>query len=573
MATLAFAILLLSTAVAGADFQVNTQTAYGQKNPDIVVDSDGGFVVVWSGYSLESGYTSMILGQRYDSSGATLGTEFQVSDANTSLDRYPSVATGSDGGFVVVWDGPAGLSYQEILAQRFDADGSKLGTNFVVNTYTTLAQRFPEVISDGARNYVIVWTGFSGQDGDGAGVFGQRIESSGATVGTEFLVNSTTLGYQTEATLDAEGGSGGFVVAWEGNPGSGLFARRFDGGGAPLAPEFQVTNGFVSGAVAGVEAGGFVTVWQGTEGVADIFGQRYDATGAPVGPEFQVTNNGGGNLVSEVGFPRHSVNAFSIDSDSAGSFVVVWDGSELYGRKFDAAAQPLGGEFRVNSYTTSSQSFPVVGADDQGNFVVAWSSFGQDGDAYGVFAQRFLSTALVCPAVPQSAAQCFAALRSQMQMSAKGGSRDRLKWKWQKGDEIDVLALGDPVAVTSHAFCIYEDDVLIKTMTANPGGSCGGKPCWKAAGGSGFKYQDKDLDPGGSNGGLFKLQTRAGDAGKSRAQVQGKGGGLSLQSVLPIGASSTVVAQLINSDGACWTSEFASAVASKNDENQYKAKN
>ena len=51
---------------------------------------------------------------------------------------------------------------------------------------------------------------------------------------------------------------------------------------------------------------------------------------------------------------------------------------------------PLGPEFRVNTYTTNEQRLPSVAADGSGNFVVAWTSR-QDGSGYGVFGQRFCS--------------------------------------------------------------------------------------------------------------------------------------------------------------------------------------
>src|SRR6185295_10007224 len=58
-----------------------------------------------------------------------------------------------------------------------------------------------------------------------------------------------------------------------------------------------------------------------------------------------------------------------------------------------AAAQgdPLGPEFRVNTYTTGSQAAPSVAADSSGNFVVVWAS-DQDGSNLGVFGQRYDSS-------------------------------------------------------------------------------------------------------------------------------------------------------------------------------------
>src|SRR5262245_65799571 len=64
-------------------------------------------------------------------------------------------------------------------------------------------------------------------------------------------------------------------------------------------------------------------------------------------------------------------------------------GLALAGLSASASAQPIGSEFQVNTYTTSSQTFASVAADADGNFVVVWHSFGQDGSGRGVFGQRF----------------------------------------------------------------------------------------------------------------------------------------------------------------------------------------
>jgi len=47
------------------------------------------------------------------------------------------------------------------------------------------------------------------------------------------------------------------------------------------------------------------------------------------------------------------------------------------------------GEFRANTETTNNQSDPALAADSNGNFIITWSSYAQDGDSGGIFAQRF----------------------------------------------------------------------------------------------------------------------------------------------------------------------------------------
>jgi len=87
-----------------------------------------------------------------------------------------------------------------------------------------------------------------------------------------------------------------------------------------------------------------------------------------------------------------------VAAEANGDFVVVWyssgqdgDSYGIFGRRFSSAGGGLATEFQVNTRTTNYQGLPSVAADDDGDFVVAWQSFLQDGDANGVFARRFSS--------------------------------------------------------------------------------------------------------------------------------------------------------------------------------------
>jgi hypothetical protein len=86
-----------------------------------------------------------------------------------------------------------------------------------------------------------------------------------------------------------------------------------------------------------------------------------------------------------------------VSMDSTGNFVAAWasvDGggnSDIYARRYDAAGNALGNEFLVNTYTTNNQTLPDVAVAPNGNFVITWSSTGQDGSEEGVYAQRYNS--------------------------------------------------------------------------------------------------------------------------------------------------------------------------------------
>jgi predicted Zn-dependent protease len=89
----------------------------------------------------------------------------------------------------------------------------------------------------------------------------------------------------------------------------------------------------------------------------------------------------------------------AVAMDANGNYVVVWsscgqDGSGwgVYAQRYDYQGNRIGGEFRVNTTTAGDQSTAAVAMDNAGNFVVVWLSYGQDGSGYGVYGQRFNSS-------------------------------------------------------------------------------------------------------------------------------------------------------------------------------------
>ena len=68
-----------------------------------------------------------------------------------------------------------------------------LGPEARVNTTTAGDQSNVEVAADADGDFVLVWQS-DGQDGSGLGVYARRYAASGAALGGEFLVNTTTAG-------------------------------------------------------------------------------------------------------------------------------------------------------------------------------------------------------------------------------------------------------------------------------------------------------------------------------------------------------------------------------------------
>jgi hypothetical protein len=400
-ALLILSLGLGSLAVAGVapngrEFHVNTYTSSYQSRQAVGMDGDGDFVVAWMSDG-QDGDSGGIFAQRFDSSGSAVGAEFQVNALTTKGQSWPVVGMDGDGDFVVVWEsyGQDGDSWG-IFAQRYDSSGSAVGAEFLVNTDTTSSQASAAVGMDGDGDFVVVWRSWR-QGGPQYGILAQRYDSSGSAVGAEFLVNTYTTSSQIRPDVGMDG-DGDFVVAWESygqdGDGWGIFAQRYDSSGAALGAEFQVNTyetDMQSQPAVGMDGDGdFVVVWEsyGQDGSDwGIFAQRYDSSGSAVGAEFQVSTY----TTSWQTWP-------AVGMDGDGDFVVVWssdgqDGSDygIFAQSFDSSGSAVSSEFQVNTYTTHWQGTPAVGMDGDGEFVVVWTSSGQDGSSYGIFGQRVLT--------------------------------------------------------------------------------------------------------------------------------------------------------------------------------------
>ena len=256
-----------SGARLGAEFQVNTYTTDYQRDPAVASDSVGNFVVVWQSRAQDRSDFG-VFGQRFASNGAQVGTEFQVNTYTPNAQRYPAVASDAAGDFVVAWQSPQDGSDYGVFSQRFASTGARLGAEFQVNSFTFDNQAKAAVASGSAGNFVIVWQSHN-QDGSDYGVFGQRYTSNGTPLGQEFQINTFTPDNQINAAV-ASDAAGDFVVAWasyrQDGSSFGVFGQRFLSTGAPLGTEFLVETYTVSEqnvpSVASSSTGNFVVAWQ-----------------------------------------------------------------------------------------------------------------------------------------------------------------------------------------------------------------------------------------------------------------------------------------------------------------------
>jgi hypothetical protein len=409
-------LLILTTAAiaqdpipVGSEFEISTTVGYDGQWPHVSMGSEGQFVVVW-----DNQYTR-VRGQRFASDGSPVGANFFVNSTLAARQVFARVAMGPTGNFTVVWQGGNHLfdgqdgSLGGVMLQRFDSDGNTIGAEFTVNSYTSGNQSSITVSAASSGEFVVVWTSpeSTGPDTD-ASIQGQRFSSNGSPLGLEFQLNSYTTGNQVFPRID-HAPNGEFVVVWgsAGSPGDdnyefSVVGRRFEANGAPIGSDFQVNSGTfgsqISADVAVGPAGEFMVAWG--NGNASIQAQRFHSDATPQGSQFQVDSYAPSLLLR---YPN-------ISSTTDGDFLVTWSSGHFSdpgpdGSRFTVAAQlfarddgmlvgdgRLGGEIVVNTTTALTQWRSAVSGGPDGIFTVVWRD---DLSAGGNRGQRLLSPTLI----------------------------------------------------------------------------------------------------------------------------------------------------------------------------------
>lgn len=384
-------IVLCLSGFCQADIQVNTYTNNNQRNPAIAMDSNGNFVVVWDSYGQDGSYTG-IYGQRFGADGRPIGEEFQINTTTFYIQNRPDIAMAPDGHFVVTWQSDSELN---IYARLFDPNGLPTTGEFLVNTYFPSVQRDPSVAMNSTGAFVIVWASWHGIDAHTGEYYitGRVYNATGVPQGNEFIVTQLPFGQDPDVAMDE---SGNFVVVWlrysSGSiPPAGYYIRfrRYYANGTPKGDEVQITDGSHDGEpkIAMNSVGNFVLTWQKSDPVIweeiDIYAQRFssDPNSLPLSDPWKV------NTYSDW---MQLTPAISMNEN--GEYVIIWttqyqedDDREIFGQRYDSNDVAVGGEFHVNKYTEGWQEAPDTVMRNDGALFNVWESDGQDGSKYGIF--------------------------------------------------------------------------------------------------------------------------------------------------------------------------------------------
>jgi hypothetical protein len=213
-------------------------------------------------------------------------------------DYAPQVtAVGSNGEYVVTWHGADSYGDNSIFVQKFNADGSI--TNQTPVQLEAIGYAFgddnsPQVVAVGSNGeFVVAWQGRD--SGNDYSIFVQKFNANG-TITSQTPVQLEAIGRTNDHDLAPQvaalGSNGEYVVTWSGVDSTGdysIFVQKFNANGTitnqtPVQLEaISKTNGSdESPQVAAVGSSGeYVITWTGVDSAGDysIFVQKFNANG------------------------------------------------------------------------------------------------------------------------------------------------------------------------------------------------------------------------------------------------------------------------------------------------------
>ncbi len=293
---------------------------------------DEQFLIAWqvipsetSGYDIYARFTG--------GDGSPSEAAFLVSrDTNTIGEGVPDVAYNPTGNeFLILWHAFTDGLWR-IWGQRISAAGQLLGRNFQVSSSPGDAQS-PQLAYNATRNeYVAVWQDFRSQRID---IYGQRLNADGERLGGNFVV-STAAGNKGRCDVAYGVQRDEYLVVWGDtrSEGQDIYAQRLDASGGPVLSNFPIVaadqNELAPSVAYDAISHEYVIVWveYNQDSDYDVYGRRVSASGVLAGSSFAIAT------ALEV-----QLRPDLVQNRASGQFLFVWQdfraGSyDIYGQRW-----------------------------------------------------------------------------------------------------------------------------------------------------------------------------------------------------------------------------------------------
>lgn len=244
-------------APAGTRYRVNAEAAGFQAVPKIAVLQNGSAFIAWRA----TGSVKGITGRYVKPTGEPTGADIKITEDATA--DHVAVAAARNR-VLATWDALAG-GQEDVFARLYEPSGSADGPAFRVNPSSPGRQRWPAVATGPDGNFLVAWQSYL-TNRVLVRIYGQGVSSNGAFLGTSFLISTDEGTGQLAPALAAS--KTGVLATWLqwSEKGLGIRAVELSATGSRVGGELWVTDDNVQKnyrtSLAGNGNGGFLAPWE-----------------------------------------------------------------------------------------------------------------------------------------------------------------------------------------------------------------------------------------------------------------------------------------------------------------------
>lgn len=394
---------------------VNTTTADYQRDPRVLVLTNGRVAVCWVSVLQDGDETGLFL-MILDGDGTPLTEEIQVNQYTADKQDTHAMTALPNGAFVIAWQSGPFLwenlpspdgSGTGVFARIFNADGAPVTDEFQVNEHAFHDQLEVGLTTLSDGSFLAVWTS-SREMEFSEGAFGtnsylavKRYASDGTVLMDEMVAQDhETIG---AINLQIEPGNaaiaaltqGRFALAWQqarlhpdenriGPPyPRRIRARVFENDGRPVGDVIEVsqqsnaeTNTEINARVAALPGGGFAVAWDSVRpGGAGVVMRHFDRNGTPRGNEYLAAPLSGRAATTILELDLVPIPDFGVVLGTAQHDATSGQTASI--QLFDAAGQPFGQAAVVELDGSFFQSLSIHGGAN-GRLAAAYVMSAQD---------------------------------------------------------------------------------------------------------------------------------------------------------------------------------------------------
>lgn len=198
------------------ELAANTTLLGLQHKSDVAPLPGGGFVVVWQSATWQNESDSDVYFQRFNSLGEKVGDETIAHKPGLKEQEMPTVASLSNGSFLIAWVNTTNSGVQVLRVRLFDSNGEPVAPEFSLPTPPTsmLGYMNPGLIARSEdAGFVIVWAWENKYPEKITNIWGLMLDPTGTALGEPTAYNAWESMIKVQPSI-APFAEGGWMTTW-----------------------------------------------------------------------------------------------------------------------------------------------------------------------------------------------------------------------------------------------------------------------------------------------------------------------------------------------------------------------